>query len=124
MNGPESINLTANGRERLVEAAFVLLQSLLRVGLEAEDECRLGVGGADQSPAVGKAYADAIDVGDLVARAKVLQRGGDRPELDGVGAIDADLGGGVDRWEVGEQLVDPHAGARQQVEQTAGGIDG
>src|SRR5690606_40978071 len=62
------------------EDALDALQGLLAVGFKAQGQCRGGVGGANEAPAVGVFYANAVDgddsaVPEVAGKAQGLDEG-------------------------------------------------
>ena len=61
-HGGQPGSLHAPLREPVQDFPLVFRERSLVRGLEPEHEDRLGVGGADEAPAVGERHADAVDV--------------------------------------------------------------
>src|SRR5512133_2489393 len=95
----------------------------LRLGLEAEHQDGLRVGGAHEPPPVGEDHADAVHRHRLVALREELLGAPDQLELLVLGAVDAQLGRAEGLRHVREQGRHPRVGPRQQLQQAPRRVD-
>src|SRR4030042_1816866 len=87
--------LLSNSLHQLVHLSLdhapELIHPLFSRGLKSEDQGRLGVGGSQQSPAVGERDPHAVNVNDLISLTEVLCSPLHDLELDVIRTIDPDL---------------------------------
>src|SRR5512143_357876 len=118
--GPE---LRLDGGHPLLDQGPDLGQPLRRPRLEAEDQERLGVGGAHQTPAVGEDHPHAVHGHRRVARGEEFLGPAHHLELPVLGAVAADLGRGEGPGDVGQQPGERALGVREELEEARRGVD-
>src|SRR4051794_22430708 len=91
--------------------------------LESQDENGLGVGRADQPPAVAEEHSHPIHVVHVVPVTEVLDRARHDIELPVVATVDANLGRADERRHVGQQLADGAPGIGNDTQQARGAIE-
>src|SRR3954471_2410977 len=117
-------DLHALGAQPVFHFRLNLVQLLLCPRLEPGYQDRLGVRCADETPPVAEQHAHAVDRDDFVFGCEIFLSLFDDAELLVVRAIDPNLGGRDEAWNVGEELAHALAGVGDDAKQARSAVQG
>src|SRR5689334_6197422 len=101
----------------------ILVELLLRRGLEAKHKSGLSIGCADQAPAIRETNPSAVDIDQVEMLPEIVRRlGGDR-EFFFVGTIDTNLGRRYTLGQIGQEARQRFARFCDDFEQTERGVN-
>src|SRR5580698_3616438 len=90
------VEVPSDTRAKLAQLAFKqradFVEALLLVGLETQDQRRLRIRGAHETPSTREVYPCPVDINRVVVRTKLFHRPPHHLKLEIVGAVQSQLG--------------------------------